>query len=424
MKMKLNPKLAKFWKTKSRLKVLYGGRSSSKTHDTGGVAIHLARTYTVRFLCTRQFQNKITESVYTVLKNKIEEAGYSKEFTITNNRIVHNTTKSEFIFYGLWRNIDEIKSLEGVDICWVEEAHSLTREQWEILEPTIRKEDSEIWLVFNPRYRTDFVYKNFIIKKQPNSVVKKINYTDNPFLSKTMLNLIESKKNDDNFRHVYLGEPLEESENSLFSYEIIEKAMEDTYDPEKEEGVTVYGLDVARFGGDKTMLAVRRGLVITELLERTKLSTTEVSSWVANKIITDNVDGIVIDTVGVGAGVYDQLVSQGIGNCFEGNAGMKADMDNFFNKRAEMYWKLKKALENGLKLPKDDDLMEELVSVTYTFTDKGQMKLDSKDKIKEQLGRSPDKADAIALTYFTTIIPQSTNTIDNFSHYKTTNGAW
>jgi phage terminase large subunit len=419
--MKLNPKLKNFWRKKARLKILYGGRASSKTHDAGGMAVYLARHYTVKFLCTRQFQNRISESVYTVLKQKIEEAGWTDEFTITNNRIIHNTTKSEFIFLGLWRNIDEIKSLEGIDVCWLEEAHSVTKEQWDILEPTIRKEGSEIWLIFNPRLRTDFVYKNFVIDEQPNSIVQKINYTDNPFLSDTMLELIESKKDDDDFRHIYLGEPKTSATNNLFNYEELEKAMDDTYIEGWDSGVKVYGLDVARYGDDSTVFCERNGLVVEPLKVKTKQSTVEIASWITYEYNQSTPDAVVVDTVGLGAGVYDQLATAGVYS-IDGNAGMKADDDRYFNKRSEMYFNLKEAIKKGLKLPKDDGLLEELMSITYTFNEKGQMRLESKDKIKETLGRSPDKSDAVALTFFTTIIPKQME--EQFYSTSYSNGAW
>lgn len=398
----LNPVLKDFWKTKARIKVLYGGRASSKTYDAAGFAIFLAQKFKMKFLCTRQFQNRITESVYTVLKTRIEEFGLSKEFNITNNRIINTKTGSEFIFLGLWRNIDEIKSLEGVDVCWLEEAHSITKEQFDILEPTIRKQGSEIWIIFNPRLRTDFVYKNFVINPQPNSIVRKINYTDNPFLSQTMVDLIESKKkeNEEEFRHIYLGEPRNDVYNSLFNYEDIEKAMNRTAD---DSGAIVIGVDVARFGDDSSCLVVRRGMSIDRIETRQGLKTTEVSTWVANTFNKINADGIIIDTIGVGAGVFDQLTNQGF-YCVEGNFGYQADDNNtYINKRAECYFKLSQMIKQGMALPRDESLMEELVSITYEYTETGKVKITPKDKIKEELGRSPDRADAIALTFFTHI---------------------
>ena len=405
--MKLNPNLKTFWKTKSRIKVLYGGRASSKTHDATGMLVFLSQKYKMKVLCTRQFQNKIAESVYTTLKNKIDEARLNDRYTITDNRIVCKDTGSEFIFYGLWRNIDEIKSLENIDICYIEEAHSLTQEQWDILEPTIRKEGSEFWIIFNPRLRTDFIYKNFVINKQTDSVVRKINYDENPFLSETMKSIIQDKKEKDyeDYRHIYLGEPKTEDINSLFNYEELENSMKQGYDPLLEDGVTIYGLDVARFGDDTTVFARRKGYVITKIEERKKFSTVETASWIANSYLQEQVDAVVVDTIGVGGGVFDILSNQGV-FCVSGNASNSADEPKYANKRAEMYFRLKETLSIGLKLPYDEELLEELMATTYMYNTKGQIQIQSKDKIKETLGRSPDKADAVALTFFANIAPK------------------
>ena len=91
---RLNPALKPFWRTRKPYKLLKGGRFSSKTHDAGGMAVYLARNYSLRFLCIRQFQNKISESVYTVLKTKIDEAGWRDEFDIGVSTIRHKITGS------------------------------------------------------------------------------------------------------------------------------------------------------------------------------------------------------------------------------------------------------------------------------------------------------------------------------------------
>jgi phage terminase large subunit len=145
----LNPVLRSFWREPARNRVLYGGRASSKSWDAAGFATFLASNYKIRVLCVRQFQNKIDESVYTLLKHQIERFGLSDQFRILDNKIIGRETASEFLFYGLWRSIDEIKSLEGIDILWIEEGHNLTEEQWKVLEATIRKEDSQVWIIFN-----------------------------------------------------------------------------------------------------------------------------------------------------------------------------------------------------------------------------------------------------------------------------------
>ena len=121
----LNPCLRDFWAKPARNRVLYGGRASSKSWDAAGFATFLADNYRLRFLCVRQFQNRIEESVFALLKIQIERFGLSNRFDIQKTKI-YSATGSEFMFYGINRSLPEIKSLEDVDVLWIEEADGLT----------------------------------------------------------------------------------------------------------------------------------------------------------------------------------------------------------------------------------------------------------------------------------------------------------
>ena len=190
---------------------------STKSWDAAGRAVMLAQQCKVKFMCCRQFQSKIAESVYTLIKGQIERFGLSDDFHITNTSIKHKHTGSEFIFYGIARNFDEIKSTEGVDILWIEEAHALTKAQWTDLDPTIRKDGSEIWIVYNPQLLGDFVHQNFYINPMKNSVVRMINYDENPFLNKTNLDVIHDLKETDYelYLHVYEGQTIQHSDDQI-----------------------------------------------------------------------------------------------------------------------------------------------------------------------------------------------------------------
>jgi phage terminase large subunit len=233
---------------------LHGGRSSSKSWDAAGFAVFLACNYQVRFLCTRQFQNRITESVYTLLKIQIERFGLRHQFHIADNAIRHKASGSEFMFYGLARNIDEIKSLESIDICWIEEGHNLTKAQWDILEPTLRKEGSQFWIIFNPGFITDFVYQRFVVNPPPDTIVRQINYPENPFLSSTILKVIEAAKAEDeeDYAHIYLGVPLIDDDSVIIKRSWIEAAIDAHIKLGFEAtGRKIIGFDVADSGDDK-----------------------------------------------------------------------------------------------------------------------------------------------------------------------------
>jgi phage terminase large subunit len=274
----LNPVLRSFWEARARYKVLYGGRGSSKSHDAAGHAVFLAANFTVKFLCARQFQNRISESVYTLIKDKINASPYRNEFEILKTSIRHKRTGSEFLFYGIARNLEEIKSTEGVDILWLEEAHYLNQEQWEVIEPTIRKEGSQIWLIFNPDEYTDFIYQNFVVNPPRDTIVREINWQENPFLSKTMLKVIYDyyKREPESALHVYGGQPKMGADKSVIPLKYIIAAI-DAHKPKpmssrplgskKWDGWTpsgqkTVGFDVADDGRDLCATVLAYGNVI------------------------------------------------------------------------------------------------------------------------------------------------------------------
>lgn len=251
---KLNPALEPFWRAEATGRVLYGGRISSKSTDAAGNALLMAKAGRVRFLCVRQFQNKIAESVYTLLRLQMERFGWTDEFDVTDRHIGHKVNGSEFIFYGLARNLQEIRSLEDIDVTWIEEAHFLTKEQWDVLEATInRKDGSEIWLIFNPMYATDFAYQRFVVNPPEGYIVRKINYEENPFLSETARKIIARcrKESEDDYQHIYLGNPKQDAEGAVIKRSWIEAAIDAHLKLGFEAtGKHTIGFDVADDGED------------------------------------------------------------------------------------------------------------------------------------------------------------------------------
>jgi phage terminase large subunit len=276
--LKLNPNLKHIWTTKADTKVIKGGRASSKTHDIAGWSIYLAQKFKVKFLCIRQFQNKIQESVYAVLKLKIEAAGIEDQFQFLKSTIRHKVTGTEFFFYGMNKNTTEIKGFEGADVCWIEEGEGLTEEQWQIIEPTIRKEGAECWISYNPRMKEDFI-ETFQHDPENGIIVVQINYDKNPFLSDTMLRKIERMKEKDyeEFEHIYLGIPRQDNEESIIKRSWLEACV----DAHKKlnvipSGQKVVGFDVADDGEDKNALVKRHGQ-LCEYIEEWKAAEDELN---------------------------------------------------------------------------------------------------------------------------------------------------
>jgi phage terminase large subunit len=169
-----------------RYKVAWGGRGSAKSWSIARALLIIAAQKTKRILCAREFQNSITDSVHKLLSDQISELGLSDQYEIQKTTIIHRVTGSEFIFSGLRHNVDSLKSKEGIDLVWVEEAQMVSSFSWDKLIPTIRKEGSEIWISFNPELETDETYKRFVLNPPTESVVEKINWRDNPWFPEVL----------------------------------------------------------------------------------------------------------------------------------------------------------------------------------------------------------------------------------------------
>jgi phage terminase large subunit len=169
----------------SRYKVLYGGRGGAKSWGVARALLIKGAQAPLRVLCAREFQTSIKDSVHKLLCDQIEALGLGSFYEITQTNI-KGKNGSEFSFVGLKNNVANVKSYEGVDVCWVEEAQTTSRMSWNVLIPTIRKEKSEIWVTFNPELETDETYQRFVLNPPENCIVQKINWSDNPWFPETL----------------------------------------------------------------------------------------------------------------------------------------------------------------------------------------------------------------------------------------------
>lgn len=145
----------------ARYKVIYGGRGRAASWSIARTLLIQGHQSPQRILCTREFQSSIADSVHQLLSDQINLMGFGKDYKILQNEIRHRNG-SKFFFEGTHHNITKIKSYEGIDKCWVEEAEKLSNRSWEILIPTIRKEGSEFYVSFNPDQPTDPTFKRFV----------------------------------------------------------------------------------------------------------------------------------------------------------------------------------------------------------------------------------------------------------------------
>lgn len=195
--------------TPMRYKVAWGGRGGLKSHSFARALIVKAREKRVRILCVRETMKSIEDSVHALLSDIIEEHNLTHEFDVLKSKIINKVTGSTFIFDGIRDATIDIKGKEAIDYCWIEEAEKVSKESWEKLYPTIRKEGSEIWVTFNTTNEDAFVYQRFVVSPPEGSIVVKTFWWQNPFLSQTAIkDALDCKKNDPvGYRFIYEGEP-------------------------------------------------------------------------------------------------------------------------------------------------------------------------------------------------------------------------
>lgn len=199
---------------------VYGGRFSLKSHTVARVLLIRARQERTRVACFREMQNSIAESSHQLLKDLIEKYEL-REFIVTENSIINSINGSDFLFKGLHRNEQSIKSIEGIDIAWVEEAQTVTESSIEVLTPTIRKPGSQIIYTYNRLEEEDPVHKRLVIEGRPNTLIINVNY-HTALKYGMMPEEIRLEMEDDKekrpslYRHKWLGEPNKNMERRIY----------------------------------------------------------------------------------------------------------------------------------------------------------------------------------------------------------------
>ena len=204
-----------------RYKIYHGGRGGAKSWSFADAILTIGGQRKTRILCAREIQDSIDESVKQLLDDRIK-ARNQQWFWRSTKKEIFGLNGSNIIFSGLYRNIDSIKSKEGIDICWIEEGDRASQESLTKLFPTIRKDGSEIWISFNPRSAKDPVYKRFLAYPEdngPDTLVQQVNYYDNPWFTKALRAEMEWDKSHDpdKYNHVWLGQVAKISDEIVFS---------------------------------------------------------------------------------------------------------------------------------------------------------------------------------------------------------------
>lgn len=222
----------------ARYKVLHGGRGGAKSWGVARALLLRGVANPIRWLCAREYQNSIEESVHQLLEDQVKALGL-QDFYDVQKQAIYGRNGTHFGFEGLHHNVINLKSWEGADGAWIEEAQTVSKNSWNILTPTIRKDGSEIWITFNPEFEDDETYERFVLKPPRSALVREINWRDNPWFPKVLeeerLDLLE--RDPDSYDHVWEGKCIHWLEGAIYAKELRKayadlRVCEVKYDPE------------------------------------------------------------------------------------------------------------------------------------------------------------------------------------------------
>ncbi len=390
------------WRNPYRNKIAEGGRGAgAKSWSAASLIVQSAEFSSIRVACLREIQKSLEESVYALVKNTIERLHYSG-WKFTKESIENTKNGSHFIFRGLkdMRAANQIKSLEGYDRFFVEEAATVSNESWSVLLPTLRKKGSELWAVFNRNEELDPVYERFIVNERADSCILHLEPgpIDNPWWENTTLpdEMSEDFKYDeDEAIHIWRGEPRIQGFKSAVARAKIRQAMDRVIaDP---EGIISVGCDPADYGDDKTEIYVRKGLKIIDHKTISKMDGQFIAHEIGAMIKNDPSIPIRLDTTGIGVSCRDELKRIGLKVIPINFAQSAEDKDKYPDIVSEMWFNLP---IDEIDLPDDPQLMRELSGRQYSYDNKGRRKIEPKKEYKKRAKKSPDKADALILTFY------------------------
>lgn len=409
-----------------RFVALKGGRGGAKSRTVASILVSLCQQSPLRILCVREVQNSIKDSVKRILDDEIERQGAGSFFKCLDTRII-GRNGTEIIFEGLRHNSDKIKSYEGIDICWAEESHTISQDSMDILEPTIRKNNSEIWYTWNPRFPTDAVQLKFCGPggPPPRSLVIDINWRDNPWfpdvLYEQMVHMYHT--NYQKYLHVYEGHPVGDEGAMVFPVAWIQASVNIELGT---DGPWRVGLDVADEGEDANSLTIIKGPTVRSIEEWREGNTTQTTRRAHGACKLLGITRINYDSIGVGAGCKGEFWSlNDLGYSIQAN-GINVGLppnegqwdkgatykDTFLNLKAELYFRLRRMLKKtfehttGVKkwpedemisLPNDIDLIAEMSQIHYEVLETGKIKIESKKKMKARGVSSPNKTESVII---------------------------
>lgn len=379
--------------------------NSGKSHAVARFILYLCSIKRLRVICAREIQNSIEESVYQLLADMIKE--FELDFDVTKSQITHRVTGSAIRFKGCReQGAVSLKSMEGIDILWLEEAQSITQATLDIIIPTIRKENAKIFCTMNRYVRNDPV---FSLVGRPQTLHIHIDYFENKFCPQALKDEAVQCQlyNPKDYNYIWLGEPLATTSDYLFNFDKLAKLPHIEPYGGLYKAQRAIGIDFAAGGGD---------LCVAKILERksvTHWQTEETIRWadpdtdisvgksinIYGKYRTaDPADTVfVVDSGGLGYPMF-VTISKTVPTVI-GFDGAKTDKKTptSANNRAGGYFAVKEFVDQEWLIEHDKQTIKQLETIKKKYKSNGDIFIQSKqDMIRDGIP-SPDDADSLMM---------------------------
>lgn len=405
--------------------LIEGGRASSKTQSAGRCVLYIGEEVDARIVCGREIMSTIEESVHAVLKDLVEHNNL--DWTVKKNYLQYNGGKTRITFKGFREQGQvNIKGLEGVDILWIDEAQSVTKDTLDTIIPTIRKPNSKIIFTMNRYLRSDAVPAFFSGRKDCLHI--KINYVDNkhcPLKIKNEAEIMKIKRPKD-YNHIYMGVPLATADDYLFNQDFLYAAVNLALNGEDYRGrQRVMGIDFAAQGADQCVATILDRVTSQQWKVVEQIAWDEWDSMVSiGKIVTLMAewkpDVVGLDVGGMGHVVHNRLTE--LNHKIQRYDGATTEGINdvdYINLRADAYYGLVDWFERGaIIIPEGNQvLIDELEKIKMTYKSDGKRGIQSKKDARKDPtagSKSPDHADSLKIAVWCTrFIGQNARSNDN-----------
>jgi hypothetical protein len=389
-----------------RISVRAGHGVGKSTVCSWALIWHMVTRYPQKSVVTAPTASQLFDALFSELKawiNKLPPA-LQELFEVFSDRINMKASPESSFISARTSSADRPEALAGVHsehvLIVVDEASAIPESVFEAAAGSMSGHSATTILISNPTRNSGLFYQTHHTLASDWFRIH-VSCVDNPLVSSDFVAQIKATYGEDSnaFRIRVLGDFAAADDDTLIPASLVDSArVRDV--PTSPSDDLVYGLDVARFGTDRTALCKRRGNVVLEIRSWGGLDLMQTVGQVVNEAKNDNPSEICVDTIGLGSGVADRLREMGY-NVRDVNVSESSAMNPNANKlRDELWMSVKDWLETKtVKLPKDDTLRHELVAPRYTFTSSGKIVVESKDSLRKRGMRSPDLADSLCLTF-------------------------